>query len=226
MALVRRHLPKDQAEATQHNRLLWEAYSQEQRAGETQNHTRLFFDAIPKSISLSFNSSTKRILQLGMGNGKFLAESAACKTRECIGYDYSKTGVAGALAAGIVAREIDLNETVSTGQLAYQDVLTADLSVPTDIIAIRVFEYLEPDALVLLIFSLLNTAKKDSIFYFDIFKPYQHQLPKSLFREIEDNYIASFFPRTDVTFLDHSINVEGIGKDKGTSERLIILKYR
>lgn len=162
-----------------------------------------------------------------MSSAEFVVKATAGKNRECIGYDYSENAVSIAANNGVNARLIDLC-SINNGQLAYQDMIELDLSVATNIIAIRVLEYLNPQAVILLIFSLMNAAKPGSTLYFETCLINHSPLSKEVCHDIENNYVASFFaPRTDKQFRHHSINVESIddlGGMEGTNNRLIVSK--
>lgn len=208
--------------------LIWENYAAKQATGEAPNQTKLFFDTIPPALEVTFRSSTKRILQLGVSSGEYLAGSGLAAKRECIGYDYTETGVAFAKLKGVNAKLVDLTEIDDSESLVCRQHLNADMSVPVDMLAIRVMEYLDPQTVVALIYSLIDAAKPGSTFYFETHLRNNSTLPEAVCRRIENSYIASFFgPRTDMSFNYHKINFETEGEKRnvtGTIDQFIVTK--
>lgn len=225
MAITR--IKKEERE--HYREIIWEEYAKQLPLGTAPNQTRRFFSTIPNPLQTHFSSSTQRILQLGVSSGTFLSDSGLAKQRECIGYDHSRAGVAKASSSGITVKLIDLSDINESGNLSYLDVLTADLATPADILAIRIFEYLEPQAVILLIFTLINNAKPGSIFYLETYSSITSALPEAVCHQIESGYIASFFgPRTDIKFQHHTITPEIVdtqsGHHEGEQDRLIVAK--
>ena len=116
-----------------------------------------------------------------------------------MGYDYSLTSTKILTKKGIPHRHIDLDKLVDENTLAYQDELTHDLGETTNILAIRILEYIDPRAQLLLIWALIEKAKPGSV-YFIINMTHD----KALIGTVKPNYIPSFFgARTDMQFKKH-----------------------
>ena len=233
MSNVRTLLSNVKMSEKQIRTVVWEEYARKQAEGKEPSQTRIFFNAIPKPLKNRFSSSTQRILEIGMGNGDYIGKTIGSTGRECIGYDYAENAVSTAASNGIQARLINLKEINEKNQLAYLDTLKADLSVAADILVIRVLEYLGPEAVTLLIFALLDAAKPGSTLYFETYAvcDKKNSLPNFICNEIENGYVASFFaPRTDIKFLHHTINDEGVnissGEVEGTNNRLVVTKLK
>lgn len=205
------------------------------KSRHSQKQTSQLFRAVSSSYQSDFLSSTKRIIQLGISTGDFLQEIASDNsTRKIIGYDISSTAIDYITSKGLQGRLVDLNEINTTKKcLAYQSALENDLSLSADILAVRILEYLDPGALILLLFALINLSKPNTMFYFDIFSAKFDDLTQFQFTNnyqyLKENYVASFFaPRTDMQFVYHTIN-KNEENDKcnqcdTTTERLILKK--
>ena len=162
-----------------------------------KSFTHLFFAEYKLTDFL--NQDCKRILQLGASTGNFL-EQYKENNWDVIGYDYSKKSIEKMQIKHISSRLIDLNSTdliCSQLRLTYQDQLQADLIKPTNILAIRVMQYLSPSALQLLIFNLINLSSPSTTFFIVGSINTEKSCKKDDRRT--QNYIASFFgARTDM----------------------------
>lgn len=156
-------------------------------------YTDLFFDGF--SLGIHKNNECKRWLQFGTGTGYFLA---ARKRESCevIGYDYSENAVKLLEGRGIIAREVDLNSIdQQSSSLSYQDQLSLDLMKPCNLVAIRMLEYLEPDAKMLFIHLLIEKSQPGSVFFLSESRVKQSDEECS---DHHSGYIKTFFTtRTD-----------------------------
>jgi hypothetical protein len=136
------------------------------------DQTALFFLAIGSKHANEFQSSTNQIIQLGISNGSFVTAAAKKSKRKVIGYDYSPVALS-ALAPheNVETRMINLNATNSKKDLAYQAQLEKDFSAVSDVLLIRILEYLNPEAVQLLLFSIIKFARPGSRFYIEILSP-------------------------------------------------------
>ncbi len=216
---------------------VWDKHNQERLESHShkKDQTKSFFDHIPIQHQQKFNSSSKRVIQIGIGTGAYIGNN--CSSKSVIGYDFSKTAIASIEEKGYIGRLLDLGELhpKNKRQLAYHDLLRKDLAVPAEIVMIRVLEYLNPEAVKLLILSMIDLAKPDSKFYFDIWNGHKRNktdlLGNLCYFPIEHGYIPSFFAaRTDVEFLSYGLcdlaNNENVEQDEKCVERLIVRKYR
>lgn len=232
-------IPKEKKEddSQRQKTLMWETYNQKRLLGSNiTDQTKEFFNAIASTKKDVFLSSTKRVVQFGVSTGDYL-KTLHSPSRSLIGYDYSKTAIKYINEAGIEGRLVDLNEiaeSTTPKRLAYQPLLEKDLSISSELLIIRLVEYLNPEALKLFIFSILNLAKSDSKFYFEIFSTEQKDqiVPSTNLvhrHNLKTGYIPSFFaPRVDMEFVSYKIshneeNDKCSGADT-TVERLILRK--
>ncbi|MBX3709582.1 MAG: hypothetical protein KIT56_05940 [Gammaproteobacteria bacterium] len=219
---------------------MWNFYNQVKLNKPHTDMTSNFFNAIPVRQKQQFNSSTKRILQLGVSLGEYHHNQYySSSTRSIIGYDCSQTAIDHVTQKGILGRLVNLDEIVEDGKkhLAYQALLEADLSVPAEILIIRTLEYLSPEAAVLLIISILNLAKPNTEYYFETYSEDKSPEPDIgiIFqRRLQPGYIASFFgPRTDIQFLSYTIthneeqkedDAHSANSNNTITERLVVKK--
>lgn len=148
---------------------VWDIFAFDQSQNKANDQTRAFMASLPNEISSAFIQSSNRVIQFGLSSGKFLRENNIPKTRDCIGYDYSEVSSSIAKAAGIKHRTVDLNDIECKSEsLGYEAQLNEDLSVPCDILIIRLLEYMDKNAATLLIASLIHTAQPGSLFYIDL----------------------------------------------------------
>lgn len=196
---------------------IWEKYNKYKVEGKNvANQTALFFEAIPSTLKDEFiSSSEKNIVQMGVSTGTYLGECFFPGKRKVIGYDYADSAISYINKTGeIDGRQVDLNSTKlnereNTLSLTYQHLLENDLSQPSDVLMIRILEYLNPEAVVLLIHSMLTLAKSGTNFYFEIFNANDDEKNSQLRfgRYIQPGYVPSFFgPRTDFSFRLHTVN--------------------
>lgn len=206
---------------------VWFQFAQMLFEGKQDDQTSRFFHAIPQVIRETFFLSPKPIIQFGSSCGKFLSASKLPQIRRCIGYDYSKFALELAEFNKLETRHIDLN--VYDDSLAAETVINNDLQHPCDILAIRILEYLHPDAATLLVFALIRSAKPGTTFYIETFRNAPGDERSGKFTiEYPDNHFASFFgPRVDMQFIHHTSTPENQDEpaiDEGTCERLIVSK--
>lgn len=200
------------------------------------DQTELFFRAIPSEQKDEFDSSAEGVIQLGISTGNYLTQFCSLSTRRIIGYDYSQVAINHISEKGVTSRLVNLNETDINNdkRLGYHDLLEADLYVSRAVLIIRTLEYLNPEAVKLLIFSLLDFSKPGTKFYLEIFTANSKDAAKqSSMREFHHNlqpgYIPSFFaPRTDIKFLSHTVDKneekDKCSGDDTTVERVILEK--
>ncbi len=160
------------------------------------SYSHIFFGNAGINLNRFMNSDCRKILQLGASAGKFLGEYQQ-KGWSVMGYDYSASSITTMKSNKIPAKLIDLNKVSDTGKLDYATELKSDLVAPTNILLIRVLEYLDPAALEALLFFMIDNAKPNSVFVVAGFcdgkegeLPYTGRTP---------NYKPSFFgARTDM----------------------------
>lgn len=202
----------------------------DQAAGKVCNQTNKFFNTVPPERKDNFISSTRRILCLGIGKGQYLVNHDLQKKRQCIGYDFIPEAVEDCKEKGIHAKLIDLCN-IENNQLAYLNELENDLSEPADILAIRIFEYLDKEAAQLLIVALMDKAKPGSMFYVETFLDLDKQLLPLMTNCIfENNEIASYIgARTNFKFFHLSVNIEKSDDNMdiiGTNSQFIAQKFK
>jgi hypothetical protein len=134
------------------------------------------------------------ILQFGCSVG-YLLEEYQAKGWRVKGYDYSPAAANRLGLTGIPYRPFNLNTIFSNKDAKVRDQcaeLKSDIASHQNIIAIRIFEYLNQDALKLLIFSIIDYSKPETRFIFAS-------------HEIKPGYVPSFFGgRTDFETLFHA----------------------
>ena len=101
-------------------------------------------------------------------------------------------------------RLVDLNEA-ENDELTYQQLLQEDLSVPCDILLIRLLEYLDDNAVTLLLTALIATAKPGSVFYIEF-----NQTTSPITNNLAIGALGKFFkPEENFETHVHSVNPEG-----------------
>jgi len=128
----------------------------------SSSYTHLFLK--DHKLSKYFNDDCKRIIQFGAASGEFLKEKKQAGW-STIGYDISSVAVKELKSGGIEAKQIDLNSRDDSGALSYADQLKKDISIPANILLIRVLQYLELPALNLLLFDLIDNTAPGSVFF-------------------------------------------------------------
>lgn len=218
---------------------IWEMYAfspQMQKGSDTQ--TGKYFNRIPRPLGDDFNRSPRQIIQIGCSSGLYLQELSSKnpeiglgRHRSVIGYDYSKAGLQLLSTNGFTAREVDLSSITPDGELAYQDALATDLSVASDILMIRVLEYLDPKAVVLMLFFIIQHLKPGSRVDIELYDSVNGEdlRQAGVVHAIPVRYVASFFaPRTDMETVYHSVTAnepeDGPFQGGNTVERLIVQK--
>lgn len=176
---------------------LWDTYNQAKLAGEhLDDQTGLFFSQSALATQ-ELNSSFNRVVHLGAGIGSFLQPMAG--TRDVIGYDCSLAAVTQINQLGMRGRKVDLNNFDS-----YKVQLEQDLLIPTDILMIRILEYLHPEVVVLLLTLLIEQAEPGSVFYIETAWSMASRELETIghMYKVVQGCIPSFFAaRTDMTFL-------------------------
>lgn len=161
------------------------------------SYTDFFFDNYP----LASHFQKLHTMQLGAEYGLFLLKTIKEKQCHVKGYEYNKTAIMSLKRNDVPYREIDL-DSLKNDELLYINELKEDLKEPSNIIAIRILEYLDTNALSLLLFNMINFSKAGSTFFLTNAFNDKHD---SCFGLLPKNYIASFFsPRTDIQILYHN----------------------
>ncbi|PJE13410.1 MULTISPECIES: hypothetical protein [Legionella] len=109
------------------------------------------------------NIPCKRILQFGSSVGRFLTPFVELGWK-ITAYDFSPQAQEALIQNGVNARLVNLNSRDKEG-LTYSSTLKADVSEPVNILLIRILPYLEPEALNLLLLSLITEAAPGSTFF-------------------------------------------------------------
>lgn len=176
------------------------------------DYTRYFFDKW--NLYTFLNTSCQKFFQLGVASGKFIEDYQIKAEWDVSGYDYSATAIEYLKKHNISAKQIDLNAIDQNAtSLLYQQELSQDLATPINFLAVRILQYLEPKALSLLLFTVMNTIKPDSVLFLvttvlpknedDVIKENRKQsITNSEGNVKERGFIFSFFaPRTDFAVL-------------------------
>jgi hypothetical protein len=215
--------------------LVWELMNQQKVSNPKMldDHTRDFFKEEIRLCAL-LKSSNDPILQFGISVGSYLISNKFSEKRSIIGYDHSPTAIEHLQKNNINARAIDLNALDENNELNYKSVLKNDLSVSSQLLFIRVLEYLNPEAVKLLMLAILDEAKKGTSLFVEIFNPNKIVYEGSsvnFFTPIPLGYVPSFFaPRTDMEIIswknhhqNHDASIHGVSSD---TERFVVTKYR
>lgn len=205
-------------------------YNRSKLNGSDNDLTKEFYNSIPSGHSARFQSSARRILQLGVSLGQYVSQFSG-GSREVVGYDISDIAINEAQRSGITARKINLDELKDDNGvkvLAYQSQLAEDLSTPTDLLAICFLEYLKPETLMVLLQSIIDLMKPESQCYFNIgiytdSTSGRDFLKNHFFYPVQAGYVPSFFaPRTDVQIDYHDLKSDD--DDIFRFERFIVQK--
>jgi hypothetical protein len=193
------------------------------------NHTELFFNEIDKTLENKFKSSTNQIIQFGVCNGEYVKNIASTKNRKIIGYDYSSNALVQLKnKKNIETRLVNLNAIDENNKLYYQKELEDDFSEISDVLLIRILEYLKPEAAKLLMISIMDLAKPGSFFYLEISSPPSDKADSSgmitMLHSLKRGTISSLFThRNDIRI--KSLDTTKADVEEGnTLERLIIKK--
>lgn len=189
---------------------LWEEYARFMETSQSPTCTELFFSSLKPTVLQGFHSSTKRIIQLGSSAGQYFVASGLSKKRDVIGYDSANCAIGLLQKNHMQARAVDLNH-----KSTYESQLAQDLTIPVDLLAIRIFEHLNPNAVISLIFSLLALSKSGTTFYFS--KQHLSSEKKNA------GYLASFFPRTDIEFILHTTK-KGLAEEMNCFDETLVIK--
>jgi len=128
------------------------------------DQTLQFFMQIGVTHRQTFENRRYQIIQFGVGCAAY--HKRFSQARRIIGYDYSEVSKNVASSAGVQVRAFNLNAINHAHQLTYEKQLKEDLSFLSDILCIRVLEYLTPEAVGLLMLTLVKHAQPGSRFYF------------------------------------------------------------
>lgn len=210
---------------------IWDAYNSVKGTSQGSiNQTKQFFNEIDLEQKETFLKSSNKVVQLGCSDGNYI--SLLPDSKKIVGYDYAKKSMIYLNKSNMQRRYIDLDETINEGtELSYASELVQDLNVPTDILCIRVLEYLAPDSMSLLLFALINNAKPLSIFYIELSanKPkrdgYDELERLGIHNSYKSGYVASFFaPRTDFQTLLREAHYKKEGPTEAFVEKFIVQK--
>lgn len=214
---------------------IWELMNQEKMWGQQKfdDHTRDFFKEEIRLCTL-LKSSNDPIIQFGISVGSYLMSNKFSEKRSIIGYDNSPTAIEHLRNNSIHARDIDLNALDENNELAYKSVLKNDLSISSQLLFIRVLEYLNPEAVKLLMLTIIDEAQKGTSLFVEIFNPNKSVFEESsidFFTPIPLGYVPSFFaPRTDMDIISwknhHKKFDESISGASSDTECFAVTKYR
>ncbi|MCZ6910912.1 MAG: hypothetical protein O7C56_08520, partial [Rickettsia endosymbiont of Ixodes persulcatus] len=196
--------------------------------GFNNSQTELFFKAISNKHIKEFKSSTSQIIQFGISTGDVITRIAKEKHCKVIGYDYSPVALASLKEEKEVeTRLVNLN-AIEKNKLLYQEQLQIDFERISDVLFIRVLEYLNPEAAKLLIISTINLAKPGSRFYFEVDSPPEDLITPAgihVAYALKPGTISSLFAKrsdVQVEVLTNKRNDNDQGPN--TIERLLIKK--
>lgn len=158
-----------------------------------------------RMLALGASASTKKFFK------KFKEQGWNITT-----YDYSKVAVDTLKGVGVKAIEVDLNsyrdDTVF--DLTYANRLRNDISKPTNIILVRILQYLNFEPFHLLLLNLINYAAPGSRLFLTVYDDpsiKMKNIPQQAF-----NMVTSYFaPCTHVTFFEN--------KKINSNERLLVI---
>ena len=189
--------------------VIWDEYNRAKIQGVSiYNQTMKFFSELDQQIFHRFVTSEKQIVQFGCGSANYIT---SLTNRNIVGYEYSKTAIQDFRVnhKQHTIRDINL-DAQHNSTLDYAAEITHDLRIPSDIMMIRVIEYLSPDALILLTLALIQQAACGTTFYIEVAHSAEDEHGQSLqdigfITPLKAGYIASFFaPRTDMRFDLHT----------------------
>ncbi len=225
------------AQATKHvNRedppKVWEDYnanikivSVEKASGKFVNAVSYTDDIFDSNNLYPYFNDQKSILQIGASTGKFLKKYKNLNWN-VTAYDYSKSAIKELKEIGVNAYKIDLDSLTSDrSALSYVKKLRKDLSKPTNIILVRILQYLQPYTAHLLMLELLNAAPGSVIFiagHTNKKQPSENNMSPDAY----NNFITSYFgASTKVTFFQNkNVNhgeqllVVGINKEQDRTQ--------
>ncbi len=172
-------------------------------------------------------SPNHRMIDIGCSTGKQHVTSVKAGI-DVIGYDNNQLALISMQEYGVKGRDVNLNEC-DKDKLHYEKQLINDLNVPCDIFLVEIAEFMNTDALILLMYTLIDNAKPGSIFYYKgkTFHPDSPVRPVGGFQKRRDGYIPSFFgARTDFETVYHAVGITTIQGRDITMERLITRKTK
>lgn len=178
------------------NQLAWAEYNYKKTVGSQSDLTASFFalplgrekntdvDLTPESY---LNKECNQFLQLGCSTGSYLDRLLSTRPNaKAIGYEYTNDGYSAMQqwpnSARITPRLIDLNKTKQSAnndnnsktntqenklELAYINDLKHDLAVTSNIILVNILQYLNEDARLLLLISLIENCQNNSVFFIE-----------------------------------------------------------
>lgn len=220
------YTPEDRIKQEQ----IWNSYAIAKLLGaKLDNQTQLFFESIGNTQKEAFLCSASQIIQFGIGNGEYATNIAKQHNRKIIGYDFAPVANTVASANGAEMRLVNLNATNANNNLGYQTQLENDFSDVSDVLLIRILEYLNPEAVQLLMISIMNSAKPGSRFYVEILSSQADITGPSgqitVSYSLKPGTVATFFNAKNnfkITNLDNVKNPNDRGEE--TLERLLIEK--
>ena len=209
---------------------IWNSYAATRLMGivaNVKNQTELFFAQLSTQQRQEFTSSTtNQLIQFGMCTGNAYTDAAQHDGRCVIAYEYAQFAQTYLKTKSVVARAVNLN-AVLNDELAYQQQLEFDFNQVSDVLFIRILEYLEPEAAQLLLLSTMNLAKPGSRFYIEVDSPVADVRVSNITIAfaLKPGKIASFFahrPDVQVAVLSSAKNDNDNGVN--TIERLLLKK--
>ncbi len=208
-------------------------------------YTSKFFHELKNDYGINLKqylAPCNTTLQLGAWTGKFLKQmpyivrTPKNQTHVTIGYDYSLRSIECLQANGITkTRQVDLNSVTKVGeetQLAYLDQLKEDLRSKANILAIRIFEYLNPETVPLLMCALMDFAQPGSTFIFIGRAPWKteaHAIDEKSEQKNKDKVVpidcmSRFFRRQDIRIIDSAIFTPQFDSGQSGEELLVAQK--
>lgn len=162
------------------------------------SYTHAFFEE--HHLTHYLNVDCNKIVQLGASNGKFLADYKK-EGWNVLAYDFSQPALEYLSNNGINAKCVDLNDIDGSGKLCYSSQLAADIHEPVNILMIRILQYLDVEAVNLLLFTLMQEAAPGSVFFI-AGNTRQSECMSTKVTSATPRYKATFFaPRTDMELL-------------------------
>lgn len=190
------------------------AKSKDSKAISATSYSHAYFEDF--ELKTHLNTSSKRMIQLGASTGKFLKEYQDAEWT-VVGYDYSASSIRQLKNNNIPYEPDDLNARNKSGELTYGAKLAEYVAKgATNILLIRILEYLEPSALTLLIYNLMDNAAPGSVFFI---AGAINENPSKPMSPTTPNYRASFFgARTDMEII--------VLKKVYTTDELLVVRKR
>jgi len=109
------------------------------------------------------NAPCRNMVQFGSSTGKFLRMFRK-RGWNVAGYDFSSLAIEKMQQKGVTARQVDLDKMDETGALTYGEQLAHDVACPTNIVMVRILEYMSLSAQHSVLFFLMRYAASQSTF--------------------------------------------------------------